>query len=138
MEFERNDSRICTVQNGYAIGQIPVMLDAVVLEYFPSETFVGAYLEFHLAERSTLDQSLPDEQTFVLHLFVPFHWVVLLGKGLILVPLDTIQHETTKLFLLLHSPFNHDHVDVLVQNHHTRHQELLDVGVNFEFFRRIL
>ena len=130
------------------------MLDAVVLEHLPGKALIWAHFELDLAKGARLHQALPHEEALVFRLFVDFIWKQMkllayqVGKTIskltvfshrrILWPLDSIEHKPFELFLLLGAAFYDDHVDVLVDDHHTGQQQLFDVRLNLELFGRIV
>ena len=80
----RDSGRVCSagggwrsscfsrVQNGHAVGQVPVVLDAVVLEHLPGKALIWAHFELDLAKGARLHQALPHEEALVFRLFVDF------------------------------------------------------------------
>ena len=124
---------------------VPVLLAPRLLEVLPRETFRRTQLELQVIEISLLCLSLQVEITCINYTIktkmsamkisninphlphqlalVAVLGAVLVGVG-VLAPLDPLQHELAVLLQLLGPALHHHDVDVLVEDHRARHEQL--------------
>ncbi|CAN8014989.1 unnamed protein product [Ixodes persulcatus] len=127
---------VCQLEDGVAVGQVPVVLHAVLLEVFARKALRRAHLELHLPEAAGLHRHthLPNQNAAVLHFLTRFRPV---GGSLVLGPLDAPHHEAAILLLLPGPPLHHHQVHVAVEHHAAGQEQLLGVHLHLELLGRV-